>query len=244
MKEVLNIFIIIILFLIICTLCGFSLCTWRKLYVAHIAPAKPLNKSLRLHVFSKKKQNDLQTIVKRVSSTLKSSGILHWPIGGTLIGCLRHQGPIPWDDDADFGVLSKDWPQVKKSLEEAWPKKIKIKKAFFYKLNLFYKISFKDLHGDLDIFLYKKNDCGLIKLEGVLSNFLYKSQEIKDQPVIKDVLQYGDITLDFIGDPIDTCNTQFPGWDKTYVIHPAHSNYDRVFGVFRHRRYCPANTPY
>ncbi len=39
-------------------------------------------------------------------------GIPYWIDGGTLLGAVRHQGQIPWDDDADLEVYASDWPRI------------------------------------------------------------------------------------------------------------------------------------
>ena len=40
-----------------------------------------------------------------ISRIFKDNNLPYWVTGGTLLGCVRHKGLIPWDDDIDISVM-------------------------------------------------------------------------------------------------------------------------------------------
>jgi len=50
----------------------------------------------------------LYQLMKDVDEILTLNGVSYVVESGTLLGCIRHRGLIPWDDDLDIQVLQQD----------------------------------------------------------------------------------------------------------------------------------------
>lgn len=51
---------------------------------------------------------NLYKLLKKIINIANSLNIPIWPVGGTLLGAIRHQGIIPWDDDIDLACWEGD----------------------------------------------------------------------------------------------------------------------------------------
>lgn len=54
-------------------------------------------------------QSNLLEIFRWFDEFCRQNQLKYYAIGGTLLGTLRHQGFIPWDDDLDVGMPRKDY---------------------------------------------------------------------------------------------------------------------------------------
>lgn len=62
---------------------------------------------------TKKLQNKELQMLKELSELLKRNKIPFFLAYGTALGCARHKGFIPWDDDVDIFIKGTDYPKLK-----------------------------------------------------------------------------------------------------------------------------------
>ena len=60
----------------------------------------------------RKTQLVMLSMMKEVDELFKKNDIHYMLLGGSVLGAVRHNGFIPWDDDIDVGVLRKDFEKA------------------------------------------------------------------------------------------------------------------------------------
>jgi lipopolysaccharide cholinephosphotransferase len=125
-------------------------------------------------------------LLRVLDAICRANGLLYWLDGGTLLGCVRHGGFIPWDDDIDVGMTRQDYEIFETCATKVLQKDVFLQTVhsdvdypfFFPKLRDKYS-DCNDMpkHGchqgiGIDIFIYDK--CPTNKLLIYLQRRLYK----------------------------------------------------------------------
>lgn len=77
----------------------------------------PKAKELTKEQFRKMQLTELDMLVE-FDRVCRANNINYVLFGGSLLGAVRHKGYIPWDDDADIGMLREDYNRFKQIAEE------------------------------------------------------------------------------------------------------------------------------
>ncbi len=120
-------------------------------------------------------QDKLLIILKEIDRVCRLNNIEYFISDGTCLGAIRHQGFIPWDDDADIGMSYAEYKKFIKALDKdlssdfvyhcyeknkkylaPWPAmKIRLKNTYIKEKNTFLQNKCKDNDGlFVDVFIY------------------------------------------------------------------------------------------
>ena len=89
-------------------------------------------------------------MVKELDRICKKHNIPYFLYGGTLLGAIRHNGFIPWDDDLDVGLRHKDYVKLMKVLPQELPEHIALQTNKTDKNYFYFFAKLRDKHSLLD----------------------------------------------------------------------------------------------
>lgn len=156
-------------------------------------------------------------ILLEIDRICQKHNIRYWLSSGTLIGAMRHNGFIPWDDDLDIEMMREDYLKLMKVLPDELPDWLALQNSdtdenyfFFYAKirdrrskmleNTNYDRMWKELGIYIDIFPMEKHPIGLHKLTEKTVGHMYKiwRTSTDDAKSIKQVRRIYEINDKFI----------------------------------------------
>ncbi|AFE54520.1 LicD family protein [Rickettsia typhi] len=160
---------------------------------------------------SEKKALSLYQLMKDTHELLTKNNIKYWIESGTLLGAVRHQGIIPFDDDLDIGIMHEDEIHFQQILPQFKQLGYRIKH------NKIYVICGERC---LDIFIFHKEKDKFVHIlyDQYPNDFFYENELY---PLKK--YKFGNIEVYGPFDPIGNLNRQYPEWDKYAIIYSPHS---------------------
>lgn len=131
----------------------------------------------------------------------KSAGVHYYAVAGTLLGSIRHDGFIPWDDDIDVVIMREDYDKLvnhlEKNLGEDYCVVTRENSPYYYQE--YPKLCYKNKEGTpselaVDIFVYDATDLSKKKMRAFQDKALhllyalkrYKVQKKLNQPLSMD----------------------------------------------------------
>ncbi|MFV9874651.1 MAG: LicD family protein [Rickettsia conorii subsp. raoultii] len=172
------------------------------------------DEQVKKYRISEKKAIALYQLMKDTHELLGKNNINYWIDGGTLLGAVRHQGIIPFDDDLDIGIMHEDEIRLQQILPQ------------FEQLG--YTVSYERAYNIckkacLDIFIFHKKQNKFIYTNLAAQNKYPKSSFYDNELYPLKKYKFSSIEVYGPTDPIGNLNRQYPEWDKYAIIYSPHS---------------------
>ncbi len=145
-------------------------------------------------------QQRMLEVLEVLDDICQRNGIPYWLSGGSMLGAVRHQGFIPWDDDLDIEMLRPDFERLMKILPQELPENMALQWHTTEPNYFFQFAKVRDRHSELfertgydkvwkehgiwvDIFPLERIPLWIHKLSNLTFGHTYKMMRTADDPL-------------------------------------------------------------
>src|SRR5574344_1120949 len=114
------------------------------------------------------------SILAHFAKVAKKHNLKYWLDSGTLIGYVRHNGFIPWDDDIDICMTREEYDKLLKVIDKDF-----CTGGFFYQHGEILRLYYKTIHAWVDIFPMDTGDTEIPPTGKAYNNFIAILNDIK-----------------------------------------------------------------
>ncbi len=186
---------------------------------------------------------ELYLVIKYTTLFLEKHQIDYCIESGTLIGCVRHDGIIPWDNDVDIMIFKEGYYKMKTLINEYNKDNFKI-----LHVTPGFKLFYKDIcYGELFLYDYDENmnlyrmaypyikTDGIDKPTFIMSDLYYQNQKYKEDDLFPtQMVKFEDF---YIRAPNNIKNVLLTTYNKNLLECVYSSNKNNQHDIFKLNHY-------
>ena len=178
------------------------------------------NSSIEQYKITNFEKKNLYGFLELVIQTLDDNDITYWIDGGTILGAVRHNQMVPWDDDIDIGILEDDLDKLLGLNDELKEHGYEIvKKWELYKFRMIDKE-----YPFIDIFVFKKEGDKYRMSSDELNDFWPNEYFYEDELFPLKIYIFGNNYYYGPNYPLNYLNRMYPGWQFIGIQTSDHKN--------------------
>jgi len=164
--------------------------------------------------------NEIITLLRHFDEFCNKHNLIYWIDAGTMLGAIRDQGHIPYDNDADVGMFQDDFDKFVSRLTEleSEPYNYVIHKEVDGFMKIFSRnVAIEESDGTvtspcLDVIVYKRfKEIVIISNDEVRRKYPQCYHHVNQfNPLVR--VHYGDLALTCPNNPLPYLERQYPRW--------------------------------